>query len=166
MRMAIGMALAGFWAVTALAQGPDWCKPGIRTVDSAFYAFKHWGAEQAAAALLKGGILEGGEAQRELGTRLQTETAGMGTFHSHEIVAVHPVTERSAYCLATLNFQKGAIFLKLLLYANTSNQVVINGWALSGEPFPEFTAHLSDSTADAPHPGGRRPPSMSKHGAR
>ncbi len=106
------------------------------TLDSGASVYRHWGAEQAVSAWLRGGLLERTPQEREIGTLLKAASSKLGIFKSWEPQYDVRASAQSAYAYAVINHDRGAIYLRFLLYRG-GGSTLVNGIVLGHGPFAE-----------------------------
>jgi hypothetical protein len=72
----------------------------------------------------KGGIMEGDRRAAELAGQLRNFNQAAGNFKSHEILRTDRIGKSSQVLYLSLNFERGAVYARFLLYRTDKNWVV------------------------------------------
>jgi len=120
----IGGALFLFASGVSLARA-DASLPAI--VESGFEA---WGKGGAVDAILmsweRGGLLEGSNKAANQARYLRNLGPSLGTYRSHELIQGKPISRSSQVFYLAINFQRGVVYARFLVYRGERDWVVQN----------------------------------------
>lgn len=99
-----------------------------------FAAYKNKGSTSAIKTWLKGSPLEGSTAALSQANILNQVQDFYGKYSSYEILRVHPVDARTTMVLGVLDFEKGPLFYKFLLYKTKAGTWIVDFFMFNTEP--------------------------------
>ena len=124
--LVLGVGCVGWlWLLKARAAGASSTAPPV--VEAGFALLpKGAGMDSAVNEWQKGGLLEGDVKVSNLANYLRRVNQSSGSYQSHEVLQTRPIGRSSEVLYLAINFERGVVYGRLLLFRSAKDWVVQN----------------------------------------